>query len=86
MCVETSSFSGGEEPNWLFLKYEEDCGRLSAGQDPLQTFHCLRLKKLQRTMCKVAGQGRGIGLVDWEKVGEVARRGEEGEVDEGQLP
>lgn len=20
VCVETSSFSGGEEPNWLFLK------------------------------------------------------------------
>jgi len=37
-------------------------------------------------MCKVAGQGQGVGLVDWEKVGEMARRGEEGEVDEGQLP
>jgi hypothetical protein len=37
-------------------------------------------------MCEVAGQERGLGLVDWEKVGEMARRGEEGAVDEGKLP
>lgn len=35
---------------------------------------------------RFAGQERGVGLVDWEKVGEMARRGEEGVVDEGKLP
>jgi hypothetical protein len=80
MCVETSSFLVERNLIGSSWKYE-GCGRLSSGQDPLQTFHCLRLNKLQRTTCKVAGRGRDVGLVDWEKVGEMARRREEGVVD-----
>jgi hypothetical protein len=52
-----------------------------------QTFHCRRLKTLQRTTCKVAGQEtRCRTRRPGEKVGEMARRREEGAFDEGKLP
>ena len=52
----------------------------------LQTFHCLLSTSSNEPTCEVAGQNGGLGLVDWEKVGEMAQRGEEGAVDEGKLP